>query len=563
LRLLDASTLSLRWAAAIPAEARQHNEQRIACFSPDGTLVATAHGPRVLVWEVGTDAPKADLMFPGPWGYVMAAIHPSNHRIVLSGREARMSVRDLVTGAVICDVPRTRSYSGVEFSPDGTWLAAASKEGPVFFDAAMNEAAPQGARGAAMGSFWPIRVSPDGSMAAMPRENDILLVSMPGGVVQRTLRGHTQNITALAFSSDGRRLASVGWDRAVRVWDLREGIEIGALIGHTGTPLSVGFVDGDRRIVTSSLDGTMRLWDASGSPGTLPVDTTNVTLSLSFAAGGSMLMVSAVNGIRLLDLGNEGASILPAALPLDTVVAGAISPDGRLVAVTRRDRSISTWDRESGRPVWTAHGHDEVVKDIAFSPDARLVASSAEDFTLRLWDTGSGAARSVFPRDLQQSFPPAFSPDSRLVACPSLHGVMIWNTRSGQTVTQLPQPDPEGRVNAVVFSPDGRLLATGDAGGTVTIWDAASFRPLRSIGGMQPNVWSLAFNPACTRLAAGSQDRSIRICDVTAGEEMLILRGHSGSVMSLAWSPDGRTLVSGSYDNTVRRWSAPPLPLKP
>jgi WD40 repeat protein len=168
----------------------------------------------------------------------------------------------------------------------------------------------------------------------------------------------------------------------------------------------------------------------------------------------------------------------------------------------------------------------------------------------------SGAPGAVFHCDNSNACRPVFAPAGDLIATIDGAGVTIWDCGTGTVVGPLDDPTRgTGHVSSVAFSPLGDLIATGDSEGRVTIWDAATRRPLRVITGMQPTVWSLAFNPSGTRLAAGSQDRTIRILDPRAGEDLMTLRAHTGSVMSLAWSPDGHTLASGSYDGTVRLWA--------
>jgi eukaryotic-like serine/threonine-protein kinase len=557
-RVLDARTRVTRWDTAVPPEALMPEEQRVVCLSPDGALIATAHGPRVLVWRVGNDGPAADLRFPGTaWGHISGAIDPSNRTIALNGRNGRMSIWDLRTGECRRKLPGDRTYSGLDFSPDGSILAASTHRGPVLFDAAGNELSPSLAPVETSGSVWALRISPDGKLFAAVEGKEIHVFSLPGGAPQFVLRGHTQHATAIAFSADSLRLASVGWDRAVRLWDLRTGEQVRAFVGHTSTPNSVGFIGEGDHLLTSALDGTMRVWDAEPAKDAPVLKAGEVVLGLSFDRLGTELFVCAPDNLRFWSPGVGVAREPAPSAAFAGALVGAVSTDGRLIAVTTKPaRSITVWDRLTGRQSWSVHNIGGLIKHMVFSPTGTLLAVACEDASLRLWDAASGATVGALRHDDAEGYLPSFSLDGRLIACPVSPGTTIWECASGRIVARLPcDAGVKSRHICVAFSPDGGLIATGDNDGRVTIWDGASYKPLRTIAGMQPTVWSLAFSPSGARLAAGSQDRTIRIIDPRAGEELLTLRAHTGSVMTLVWSADGRTLASGSYDGTVRLWA--------
>ncbi len=111
-----------------------------------------------------------------------------------------------------------------------------------------------------------------------------------------------------------------------------------------------------------------------------------------------------------------------------------------------------------------------------------------------------------------------------------------------------------GSVSSVVFSPDGKLLATGDSNGVVRLWETASGRELLTCKGHTTLVNSVALSPSSEMLASGSDDQTVRLWNVSSGECLKILQGHTNRVISITFSSDGRTLASGSYDATVRLW---------
>ncbi|WP_419546712.1 protein kinase domain-containing protein [Microcystis sp.] len=145
-----------------------------------------------------------------------------------------------------------------------------------------------------------------------------------------------------------------------------------------------------------------------------------------------------------------------------------------------------------------------------------------------------------------------YSPDGRYLASGSRDTtIKIWEVATGKQLRTLTGYYP---VNSVVYSPDGRYLAGGSWNDTIKIWEVATGKQLRTLTGHSDSVWSVVYSPDGRYLASGSYDKTIKIWEVATGKGLRILTGHSSEVLSVVYSPDGRYLASGSWDNTIKIW---------
>jgi WD40 repeat protein len=387
-------------------------------------------------------------------------------------------------------------------------------------------------------------------------------------------QGHSEFVNNVAFSPDGKILASGGCGKKsfvctqgeIRFWDLDTGSQIGNSLRYSGTVLSLEFSPNGQILASGHANNKIRLWNVSTRKqiGDDFVGHSGGIGSLSFSPDGQVLASGGGdNTIRLWNVktGEQIGDSLTGhkvGLVIKGINSVAFSPNGQILASGGQDDTIRLWDVETGQQIGKAFkGHDLFVKSVAFSPDGKMLASGSWDETIRLWDVETGEQIGdplTGHTDYIQSV--AFSPDGEMLASGSYDTtIRLWNVESGHQIGE-PLIGHTDKVNSVAFSPDGQVLLSGSDDNSVRLWGVDTSQHIDEILVSQTEaIKCIGFSPDGKILASGDFDAIIRLWDLNTGEQIgEELTGHSGAVTSVAFSPNGKMLASGGSDNTIRLW---------
>ncbi|NMG20270.1 serine/threonine-protein kinase [Brasilonema bromeliae] len=306
----------------------------------------------------------------------------------------------------------------------------------------------------------------------------------------RTLTGHSNSVSSVAISPDGKTLASGSDDKTIKLWNLVTGEQIRTLTEHSSPVNSVAISPDGNTLVSGSDDRTIKLWNpATGEQ------------------------------IRTFR-GHTGY-----------VNFVAISPDSKTFASGSSHKTIKLWNLTTGKQIRTLTGHFKSVDSVALPVIIR--------------------PQSLEP-DKQQVISVAISPDGKTLASGSYDNTIErWNLETGEPIRTL--TGHSSQVNSVAISPDGKTLASGSGDKTIKLWNLTTGEQIRTLTGHSDWVSSVAISPDGKTLASGSWDNTIKLWNLTTGEQIRTLTGHFNRVYSVAFSPDGKTIASSSY-NTIKIW---------
>ncbi len=485
-----------------------------AAFSPDGKLLVYS-GSKIIVREATSLRLVTTLSEPA----TTLSFAPHTN-LLATGDSSGVKLWDTKTWKEVRSLPE--AIQPALFSPDGKQLLTGRPGGFQLWDTDTwrSEIVSQDAPNLRLQTRNAVAFSPDSQSFVTIAGKGLNLGDhlrgwqLPGLKELPEIRFESDPIS-VAYTSDGQHLIAGLWNGQVIVWDFATDQVRATLKEHAVNVSGVAMTSNGQTFATASVDGTINLWDArTFKPIRRLRGTVGRIWSLAISPDGGTVLSSNMEGTTRLWRTGERPS--PPILKGSRLMAG-FSSDGSQV-VAGGSNGWCVWMPASGQR-----------RDISVPSSSPVV-----DF---------GKPYDVKPGEL-------------IGAVGRLNGtVELWDLRTEAKVTQW-RAHSNG-ISAVIFSPDGRNLATGTTDGIVKIWNLASQREVAGFGPVGCHFYCLAFSPDGNTLAGSGSGRAVWLWDIKSGQELRQLNGYGAIVGQVAFAPDGRLLATASFSGEVRLWELP------
>jgi WD40 repeat protein/predicted Ser/Thr protein kinase len=567
-------------------------------FSPTNSLLAVgsrdpAGQPAINLWDLSTSRLTQTLHQQAEVRSV--AFSPDGKLLATFDNRGGIALVEWASGHSLTNFnvrpPRRRPTGVVVFSPDGSRLLVGEDYGGIQL-LSLREGTNVQVQTAFTDGATTLAFSPSADVLAVSFGRTICLCDARSGEVLRQWTNHTDWVTGLAFTPDGRRLVSASDDWTIRIWSVAGGSEQRCLRSSREGLAALALLPDGKTLVSAGKLGSVCFWDATASS-PAPAHT-NLAIAFPLESISDVPpqgydratldpkvvqrlgVVFTTDSRSFITTDPKGVLGVWEFQPLrqterlpalgSNLWGAALSPDGRWLAVGDAAGTLVIWDWTVRRAVTNLALPFEFCGILRFSRSGKYllgkVMSNEWVVQTQIWRVGDWEEIPLRKGQSADYWPFDLSPDDRFLAAGYGDGltasaVRLWRFPSGQYEATFTDHKPT--VCETLFSPDGRVLVSTSWDSTVELWDLVARRKITTLHGHLANVWGAVFSPDGRRLATGgsSSRDAVKLWDLEAHRELLCLTGEGQFFMHLTFSPDGNTLAATSLDGFAHLWHAP------
>ena len=530
-------------------------------YSPDGKTLASSSGSIVQLWDIKNGAEIREFSTSTDEWITSIAFTPDSCYLIAGTKSGRVFQWDLRTDRLLLPLHRqyTNKIERTVVLPDGCTIACALDDGTIDVWSTNNDQPMCGLLSGHQGSVRVVAFSFDGKTLASGGygDNTIRLWDYClGEPVGEPLTGHQGSITCLAFSLDGTYLASGSQDRVVSVWDTQTGQQHRTYSGHHYAVTSVCFAPNGRALASGSQDDHVRIWNLHDGYPTSPLVLSGhygFVNAVCFSNDG--LYVASCSddyAIRIWDVSGSYSSVLPLNAHADELIAVSVSGDSRLIASASKDGSVRVWDAYTCEQMHSLPLNPAgTVDSVAFSSDSRWIIAGSYGMNVRLWDVQTGqlavsercghyapVSISVVPSELK--IPPGLD--------------HVWNVSTIQE-EQIVHIEHGYSIFSDADSRQRTCIAATETFGDIQIFDATTgqVQLLTEPDGPVFFICPLAFSPDGAQMIAPTATGIVDF-DIRTRAKVSHAQGHAVNALVVAYSLDGRLIASKINDYDVCLW---------
>jgi WD40 repeat protein/uncharacterized caspase-like protein len=479
------------------------------------------------------------------------ALSSDGRTAATAGEDRTIKLWDVASGRLVRTlIGHSESISAVVFSPDGTLVASASRDGTavlweVSTGGLMRRFEEKNRSGVSM-AVKSLAFSPDGrailtgSMRVSSDEKQIRLWGTQNGQLIAGFESSSQ-VEAVAFSPDGQQVLFAG-DKTIQLLDLNTGRTVRTFVGHRQIISSIAFSPNGRYVASTSWgDHTIRLWDTASGQQIREFE--EYSRSVAFSRDDRFLIAGVFGSVKMWEV-ESGKTARTFGQHKDNINSIALSVDGSRLLSASRNLEVKLWDISTGQLVKEFAGSINGATSVEYSPNSRIIAAGNEKGVF-IWDIVLGRRLKGFAEFSSSSF----SPDGQTIA---LGGKSIRMVDIGSGKDRAEFAASDGDISVLHFSPDGRRLASSVTwADTIKLWDTQSGLLLREFGAESATRPRFLFSPDGKRILAVS-DKSVKSWETETGRPLRDLVANTSLVNLVEVSPDGKRLATAGWDSTVR-----------